>query len=100
MVDNTLGQVWSEINPNTKVTADLEFYIKPAYLEQLEKREKKSIEEIKFFEPCTGSGHILSYAFDVFYKIYEEEGYNPTEIAELIITKTCLVLILTKERLN
>lgn len=87
MVDNTLGQVWSEINPNTKVTADLEFYIKPAYLEQLAKREKKSIEEIKFFEPCTGSGHILAYAFDVFYKIYEEEGYNPTEIAELIITK-------------
>ena len=45
------------------------------------------IEEIKFFEPCVGSGHILSYAFDVFYRIYEEEGYNPTEIPELIITK-------------
>jgi type II restriction/modification system DNA methylase subunit YeeA len=87
MVDNTLGQVWSEINPATKVTADLEFYIKPAYLEQVKKREVKSIEEVKFFEPCTGSGHILAYAFDVFYKIYEELGYNPTEIPELIITK-------------
>lgn len=87
MVDNTLGQVWSEINPATKVTTDLEFYIKPAYLEQVQKREVKSIEDIKFFEPCTGSGHILAYAFDVFYKIYEEQGYNPTEIPELIITK-------------
>ena len=87
MVDNTLCQVWSEINPATKVTADLEFYIKPAYLEQIQKREVKSIEDIKFFEPCTGSGHILAYAFDVFYKIYEEQGYNPTEIPELIITK-------------
>ncbi len=87
MVDNTLGQVWSEINPATKVTTDLEFYIKPAYLEQVQKREVKSIEEVKFFEPCTGSGHILAYAFDVFYKIYEEQGYNPTEIPELIITK-------------
>jgi hypothetical protein len=87
MVDNTLGQVWSEINPATKVTADLEFYIKPAYLDQVQKREVKSIEDIKFFEPCTGSGHILAYAFDVFYKIYEEQGYNPTEIPELIITK-------------
>ena len=87
MVDNTLGQIWSEINPETKVTADLEFYIKPAYLEQVQKREVKSIEEVKFFEPCTGSGHILAYAFDVFYKIYEEQGYNPTEIPELIITK-------------
>ena len=87
MVDNTLGQVWSEINPNTKVTTSLEYYIKPSYKEQLKPRELKSIEEIKFFEPCTGSGHILSYAFDVFYKIYEEQGYNPTEIPELIISK-------------
>jgi len=86
MVDNTLGQVWSEINPATKVTDSLEFYIKPAYLDQVQKREVKSIEDIKFFEPCTGSGHILAYAFDVFYKIYEEQGYNPNEIPELIIT--------------
>lgn len=87
MVDNTLGQLWSEINPDTKVTDVLEFYIKPDYVNQISKRERKSIEEIKFFEPCMGSGHILSYAFDVFYRIYEEEGYNPTEIPELIITK-------------
>ena len=87
MVDNTLGQVWSEIYPKTKVTDSLEYYIKPAYKEQLKPREKKSIEDIKFFEPCVGSGHILSYAFDVFYKMYEEQGYNPSEIPELIITK-------------
>ncbi len=87
MVDNTLGQLWSEIKPNTTVTDSLDFYIKPAYKEQLTPRTKKSIEDIKFFEPCVGSGHILSYAFDIFYKIYEEQGYNPTEIPELIITK-------------
>lgn len=86
MVDNTLGQLWTEISPNTKITETLDYYIEPAYKDQLEPREKKKIEEIKFFEPCTGSGHILSYAFDVFYKIYEEEGYNPSEIPELIIT--------------
>jgi type II restriction/modification system DNA methylase subunit YeeA len=87
MVDNTLGQLWTEIKPNTNITATLDYYIKPAYKDQLPNRPKKSIEDIKFFEPCTGSGHILSYAFDVFYKIYEEEGYNPSEIPELIITK-------------
>lgn len=87
MVDNTLGQLWTEINLDTKVTDSLEYYIKPAYKDQLKKREVKSIEDIKFFEPCVGSGHILSYAFDVFYKIYEEQGYNPNEIPELIITK-------------
>jgi len=87
MVDNTLGQVWSEIRPESKVTDTLEFYIKPTYTEQAQKRKPKSIEDVTFFEPCVGSGHILSYAFDVFYKIYEEEGYNPSEIPKLIITK-------------
>lgn len=87
MVDNTLGQIWSEIRPNSKVMDSLEFYIKPTYTDKLQKRDPKSIEDIKFFEPCVGSGHILSYAFDVFYKIYEEEGYNPSEIPKLIITK-------------
>ncbi|SFI99900.1 BREX-1 system adenine-specific DNA-methyltransferase PglX [Olleya namhaensis] len=87
MVDNTLGQVWSEIRPDSKVMDTLEFYIKPTYTEQAQKRKPKSIEDVTFFEPCVGSGHILSYAFDVFYKIYEEEGYNPSEIPKLIITK-------------
>ena len=84
MVDNTLGQLWSEISPNTTVLNSLKYYIKPSYSVQ---RERKGVEEIKFFEPCVGSGHILSYAFDVFYMIYEEEGYNPSEIPELILTK-------------
>ena len=45
------------------------------------------MEEITFFDPCAGSGHILSYAFDVFYRIYEEQGYSTSEIPGLIITK-------------
>lgn len=85
MVDNTLGQVWTEINPKTKITEKLAFYIKPAYKDQLTQREIKSIEDVKFFEPCVGSGHILSYAYDVFYMIYEEQGYNPNEIPALIL---------------
>jgi hypothetical protein len=85
MVDNTLGQLWAEINPSTTILGNLEFYIKPAYKEQLQPRTKKRLEDIKFFEPCVGSAHILSYAFDVFYLMYEEQGYNATEIAELII---------------
>ena len=85
MVDNTLGQLWSEITPATTILPKLEFYIKPAYKEQLQPRPKKKLEEIKFFEPCVGSAHILSYAFDVFYLMYEEEGYSTIEIPELII---------------
>ena len=35
--------------------------------------------------PC-GSGHMLTYAFDLLYAIYEEEGYAPAEIPSLILT--------------
>ena len=85
MVDNTLGQLWSEINPATEILNKLEYYIKPTYTDKLQPRAKKKVEEIKFFEPCVGSAHILSYAFDVFYLMYEEQGYDTSEIPELII---------------
>ncbi len=87
MVDNTLGQLWKEARPNTNIINSLEFYIKPHNPELIPSRKAKSIEDITFFDPCVGSAHVLCYAFDIFYKIYEEEGYNPTEIPELIITK-------------
>jgi len=87
MVDNSLGQLWSEARKDSKITDSLEFYIKPNNPELIPERNIISIEEVTFFDPCVGSGHILCYAFDLFYKIYEEEGYNPAEIPNLIITK-------------
>ena len=87
MVDNTLGQLWSEMYPGSKLVDTLEFYIKPNDIESLPKREIKPIEEIRFYDPCVGSAHILSYAYDVFYKMYEELGYQSSEIPRLIIEK-------------
>ena len=46
-----------------------------------------SPEEIKICDPACGSGHMLTYAFDLLYAIYEEEGYQPTEIPEKILTQ-------------
>ncbi|MGI0483730.1 Eco57I restriction-modification methylase domain-containing protein, partial [Geminocystis sp. CENA526] len=43
-------------------------------------------EELKILDPACGSGHILVYAFDLLYAIYEEEGYQPSEIPSLILT--------------
>ncbi|MDB4642821.1 BREX-1 system adenine-specific DNA-methyltransferase PglX [Flavobacteriaceae bacterium] len=87
MVDNTLGQLWKEARPNTSITGGLEFYIKPNNPELIPLRDLKSIEDITFFDPCVGSAHVLCYAYDIFYKMYEEEGYNTSDIPELIITK-------------
>ena len=43
-------------------------------------------EELKVIDPACGSGHMLTYAFDLLYAIYEEEGYAPAEIPGLILT--------------
>ncbi len=42
-------------------------------------------EEIRLCDPAVGSGHMLTYAFDLLSHIYEEEGYAPTEIPGLIL---------------
>ena len=38
-------------------------------------------------DPACGSGHMLTYSFDLLYLIYEEEGYNPPDIPRLILEK-------------
>lgn len=87
MVDNTLGQFWKEARPKTNIINFLKFYINPEDENIIPQRESKSIEELTFFDPCVGSGHILCYAFDVLFKIYQEEGYTDSEISELIIRR-------------
>jgi type II restriction/modification system DNA methylase subunit YeeA len=42
-------------------------------------------EEIKLVDPAVGSGHMLTYAFDLLYLIYEEEGYPASDIPGLIL---------------
>ena len=49
------------------------------------RNENIPIEELTFFDSCMGSGHILVYAFDVFFEIYKELGYLEKEIPELIL---------------
>ena len=42
-------------------------------------------EDIRLIDPAAGSGHMLTYAFDLLYAIYEEEGYAPSDIPALIL---------------
>ena len=42
-------------------------------------------EDLKFIDPCMGSGHILVYAFDVFMQIYVSEGWTEREAAISIL---------------
>ncbi len=95
MVQNSLGSLWLNSHPNSSIKAKMEYYIAqdsdPANSPNPQDRnpalEVKSPEEIKFCDPCCGSGHILTYAFDLLSEIYSEEGYDPIDIPRLIISK-------------
>lgn len=82
MVENSLGRLWLEAKPDPIIKGDMKYFVKT---EDVEERSISSPELITVFDPCCGSGHILVYAFDLLTKIYEEEGYNKSEIPELIL---------------
>ena len=87
MVQNTLGKLWLQNRPKSRLREYMPYFIESASLEAEDYLKVTSPEEIKFLDPASGSGHILVYAFDLFTKIYEEEGYNTNEIPYLIIGK-------------
>lgn len=44
-------------------------------------------EDLRFLDPCMGSGHILVYAFDVLMQIYLSCGYTQRNAARLVVQK-------------
>jgi hypothetical protein len=85
LVENSLGRLWLLNRPGSKLAEQMDYYIKPEEPETGFLRISKP-EEIKICDPACGSGHMLTYAFDLLYAIYEEEGYEPAEIPEKILT--------------
>ena len=85
LVENSLGRLWMLNRPNSKLTEQMEYYISPEEPET-DFLKISSPEELRIADPAAGSGHMLTYAFDLLYAIYEEEGYDPNEIPSLILT--------------
>jgi type II restriction/modification system DNA methylase subunit YeeA len=84
LVENSLGRLWLLNRPGSKLAAQMDYYIAPEEPETDFLKISKP-EEIKICDPACGSGHMLTYAFDLLHAIYEEEGYDPAEIPALIL---------------
>jgi len=82
LVENSLGKVWVLNNKYSSLKEEMKYYIE-SDIEDIIK--VTNVEEIKVLDPCVGSGHMLTYAFDLFTKIYEEEGYSKREIPKKIL---------------
>lgn len=85
LTQNSLGRLWMLNNPGSGLARRMEYYIAP-------KADETHIgidgaEDIRVLDPACGSGHILVYAFDLLYDMYEEEGYNPEDIPQMILER-------------
>jgi type II restriction/modification system DNA methylase subunit YeeA len=83
LVENSLGRLWLLNRPNSRLRDHMPYYIEGEAETDFLKITKP--EEIRLVDPAVGSGHMLTYAFDLLYLIYEEEGYAPGDIPALIL---------------
>lgn len=84
MVENSLGRLWMLNNPQSALRERMEYYIEPD-AEHEDFIRINGPEEITLCDPACGSGHILVYAFDLLFTMYEERGYREREIPQLIL---------------
>jgi hypothetical protein len=85
LTQNSLGRLWMLNNPGSGLAGRMEYYIAPKDDEP--HVDIDGAEDIRVLDPACGSGHILVYAFDMLFAMYEEEGYNPEDIPALILGK-------------
>ena len=85
LVENSLGRLWMLNHPGSRLFNQMEYLLAPEG-EEIDFLQIASPEELKLVDPACGSGHMLTYAFDLLYAIYEEQGYAPTVIPGLILT--------------
>jgi len=114
MVENSLGRLWLEGHPDVKeqllpTEEEQSAYVAGNrdpedtkwhyYLEEAEQEPEVQAQlaeirkeytaltpdQLKVIDPCSGSGHILAYMFDVLMKIYESYGYTTREAVASIV---------------
>ena len=85
LVQNTVGRLWMVNHPDCALADIWEYYITPTSDDDTAQLTVTSPEELTVCDPACGSGHMLTYAFDLLYEIYEDEGYAPSDIPGLIL---------------
>ena len=85
ILDNSLGRYWIERHPESRLAEKMTYLVTPkdGVIERV--HERIAPEELKVLDPCVGSGHFLSYAFDILLEIYRECGWSDRDAAKSIV---------------
>lgn len=87
LVENTLGMQWLRAHPDSALREQFEYLVTPAEGQEDRGLAIANPEDFRVIDPACGSGHMLTYAFDVLWEIYVEAGYPTRQIARLILEK-------------
>ena len=87
LVENTLGMQWLRAHPDSALRKKFEYLVTPAEGQEDPGLAIDNPEDFRVIDPACGSGHMLTYAFDVLWDMYVEAGYPTRGIARLILEK-------------
>lgn len=87
LVENTLGMQWLRAHPDSALRAQFEYLVTPAEGQEDQGLAIVNPEDFRVIDPACGSGHMLTYAFDLLWDMYDEAGYPSRRIARLILEK-------------
>ena len=87
LVENTLGMQWLRAHPDSALREQFEYLVTPAEGQEDQGLAIANPKDFRVIDPACGSGHMLTYAFDVLWRIYKEAGYPTRRIARLILEK-------------
>jgi hypothetical protein len=73
LVENTLGRIWVEMHPDSRMAHSLGYLVPPKHPQT---RALRQVKEITFLDPCCGSMHFGLLAFDLYAEMYREEREN------------------------
>ena len=84
MVENTLGRIYLDNNPDSDLQEQMPYLVEKAEGNEEAIYHYDQLEDLRVIDPACGSGHILLEAFDLLYTMYLDEFYSREEAISAI----------------
>lgn len=85
LVENTVGAQWLRAHPDSPLRDRFDYLVAPVPGQEDQGMGIGDPKDFRVIDPACGSGHMLTYAFDILWQMYVEAGYPRRRIAAAIL---------------
>lgn len=85
LVENTVGAQWLRAHPDSPLRDRFDYLVAPVPGQEDQGMGIGDPKDFRVIDPACGSGHMLTYAFDVLWQMYVEAGYPERRIAAAVL---------------